>query len=225
MSDIPLRIRNKEGIFGIRLNNSSFKLDPLNFEDDQSMYEVICNVDLSNYHKGNGSFSVSFTSKNGLQGMLINNWTLLEGYIRFDWGESESYFWLLDQKGVKTTRIKAGSSHGSHSGFNVESLTKSILLESRNIILRFPSASIYNAFSDFMDTQTLSPEDARQFLEGYSNIDIINTFQNHTLRFYTDFLHRYNDLMKLLSNCEDERCKHLANIATVKCSNAIKLLQ
>ena len=218
-------VHNQECILGIKLNGTSFKIDLLDIEDNQTAYDYICNVNPSSHINGNGSFSISITNHDFIKGMPLGLWTLLEGCITYDWGESNSYFYLLDKDGVKTNRIRATGGRGAARGFDIESLTRAIFTEARDIIEEFPSAPIYNAFANFMDIM-LRPswKEVRRFAEEISDIEIIEKFENKTLKPYINYIQRYTDLIKILSNCEDERCKRLINRATKECSKTIKFL-
>lgn len=218
-------VDNQECILGIKLNGTSFKIDLLDIENDQTAYDYICNVNPSSYVNGNGSFSISITNHNFIKGMPLGLWTLLEGCIVYDWGESISYFYLLDKNGMKTNKIKATCARGSASGFKIEGLTRAIFSKARDIIEEFPSAPIYNAFADFMNIKLRpSKNEVRRFVEEISDFEIIEKFESKTLKPYSKYIQRYTDLIKILSNCEDERCKRLIDRVTKECSNTIKYL-
>ena len=146
-------VHNQECILGIKLNGTSFKIDLLDIKDDQTAYDYICNVNPSSHVNGNGSFSISITHHDFIKGMPLGLRTLLEGCIIYDWGESISYFYLLDKDGMKTNRIIASCARGSASGFKIEGLTRAIFTKARDIIEEFPSATIYNAFANFSDVK------------------------------------------------------------------------
>lgn len=219
-------VHNQECILGIKLNGASFKIDLLDIEDDQTAYDYICNVNPSSHVNGNSSFSISITNHDFIKGMPLGLWTLLEGCIIYDWGESISYFYLLDKDGMKTNRIKATCARGSASGFRIEGLTRAIFTKAREIIEEFPSAPIYNAFANFSDVK-LRPfsKEVRKFAEEISDFEIIEKFESKTLKPYISYIQRYTDLINILSNCEDERCKRLIDRAAKECSNTIKFLK
>ncbi len=219
-------VYNQECILGIKLNGVSFNIDLLDIKDDQSVYDFICNVNPSSHYNGNGSFIISIINHNLIKGLPLGSWILLEGGIWYDWGTSESYFYLLDKDGVKTKRIFAASSRGSASGFKIENLTRAIFSKAREVVEEFPSSSVYNAFVDFMDKKRRpSKSDIHKFLEEKSDSDIIEQFQSKTLKLYSHYLQRYSDLIKILSEYDDERSKRLINVASKECSNTIKFLK
>ena len=219
-------VHNQECILGIKLNGTSFKIDLLDIKDDQTAYDYICNVNPSSHVNGNGSFSISIANHDFIKGMPLGLWTLLEGCIIYDWGESISYFYLLDKDGMKTNRIKATCARGSASGFKIEGLTRAIFTKARDIIEEFPSATIYNAFANFSDVKLRpSYKEVRRFAEEISDLEIIEKFESKTLEPYVNYIQRYEDLMKILTKCKDERCKRLIDRATKECSNTIKFLK
>ena len=220
------KVHNNECILGIKLNGTSFKIDLLDIKDDQTSYDYICNVNPARHVNGNGSFSISIANHNFIKGLPLGHWTLLEGCIVYDWGSSISYFYLLDKDGVKTNRIKATCARGSVSGFKIEGLTRAIFTKAREIAEEFPSAFVYNAFTSFMDIQFKpSRQEVRMFIDETSDLEIIEKFENKTLKPYINYIQRYDNLIKILSKCDDERCKRLINRAAEECSNTIKFLK
>jgi len=156
----------------------------------------------------------------------MGSWTLLEGGISYDWGTSDSYFYLLDKDGVKTKRIYASSARGSVGGFKIENLTRAIFTKARDVIEEFPSALVYNAFSAFMDKKLRpSKSDVCKFVEEDSGSSIIEKFKSKTLEPYVKYMQRFSEVMTVLSKCDDERSKRLINLVLEECSNTIKFLK
>ena len=143
------KLYERQSILGVKVNGTTFILTTLNEGDDQSSYDYIVNTSNSSYNNGNGSFSITILNKDFEKGLPINNWTLLEGTITFNWGDSDCYFVLIDENGERTKNIFACSGRGSSAGFNIENLTRSIFPKARDIIAEYPSARIYNTIDEF----------------------------------------------------------------------------
>lgn len=219
-------VYNQECILGIKLNGCSFNIACLNISDDQAPYDYNCNVNPKSHVNGNGSFTISITNKDYIQGLPLGTWILLEGLIVYDWGESISYFYLLDMNGVKTNKIRATVARGSARGFQIEGLGRAIFSKAREVIEKFPSASVYNAYSNFMNTELRpSSTEVKKFLELESPTDVISCFQSKTLEKYSIYLQSYSELMNILSKIVDVRAKRLIDEVNMECCKVLKFLK
>ena len=114
--------------------------------------------------------------------MPIGRWTLLNGRIGYDWGGSSASFIMEDENGNLTDRISAGTGKGSASGFSVETLARSIFTKANEIVDRFPSAQIVNAYLRVEDEKpTASPFSCikRLMIRNISLIDLKIIQLNH----------------------------------------------
>lgn len=137
-------------ILGIKRNGVSLKIDTLTFDSDQSGYEYISNIDRVLNNGGNGKYNITIFDHNLIQGCPIGNgWVLLSGYISYNWNKASVYFILSDAKGEKTQILASNQITPANVDFNIDIMAKSIFRKAQEIILQFPSASIYNAYTDF----------------------------------------------------------------------------
>lgn len=207
-------------IFGIKVNGVSFKIDTLNIESDQTIYNYICNVILVDSFNGNGSYDVTIVNNNLIPGCPIGKWKILSASIKFDWGTSYAWFILVDEKGQETRRILTSSQRGSNYGFSVEYLTRSIFPKAQQIVSEFPSASIYNAYNEFNESKP-DPDRLKRYLEKTEADDCIEYFIDNTLDKMRDYLINYKKFTSLLIESEDLRSKSLLIKATEECQKVI----
>lgn len=195
-------------ILGIKRNGISLKIDTLTFDSDQSGYEYVCNINRISNSRGNGKYNITVTNHNLNQGCHIGNgWIVVNGYISYGWSEAFAYFVLLDEHGVKTKEILASQEKTPLSmGYNIDALAKSIFFKAQEIILQFPSASIYNAFIDFIEKK---PKYHLGVIEGESNSDIVQGFINGSYEKIADYIDKYKQLLHLLSTSENSKCGQL----------------
>ena len=215
----------KELILGINVNGVSFNIDTLQIDDDQSKYEYICNVSESGSSNGNGSYSINIVTKELVKGLPIGKWILLEGYIGYDWGASESYFTMMDERGEITNRIFASSAKGSASGFRIESLTRAIFTKAREVVTEYPSARIYNSCASFLKlSKRPSQSSLQRYLEREDSIDAINTFIKQTLNPLVEYIGLYKKTIEILEREDDIRSKRLLDKVHNECYKTIKSL-
>lgn len=195
-------------ILGIKSNGVSLKIDTLTFEADQSGYEYISNINRVSRSGGNGQYNISVTDHNLNQGCLIGNgWKLISGNIYYYWSEAYAYFILSDEHGVKTKEILASQEKTPLSkGYNIDALAKSIFFKAQEIILQFPSASIYNAFIDFIEKK---PKYHLGVIDRESNGAIVQGFINGNYERIVDYIDKYKQLSLLLSTSKDSKCEQL----------------
>lgn len=195
-------------ILGIKRNGVSLKIDTLTFEADQSGYEYISNINRVSRSGGNGQYNITVTDHNLNQGCPIGNgWKLIFGNIYYYWSEAYAYFILSDEHGVKTKEILASQEKTPLSkGYNIDALAKAIFFKAHEIILQFPSASIYNAYMDFVDKK---PKYHLGVIDRESSSDTVQGFINGNYKRIVDYIDKYKQLLQLLSDLEDPKCKQL----------------
>lgn len=195
-------------ILGIKRNGVSLKIDTLTFEADQSGYEYISNINRVSRSGGNGQYNITATDHNLNQGCPIGNgWKLISGNIYYYWSEAYAYFILSDEHGVKTKEILASQEKTPLSkGYNIDALAKSIFFKAQEIVLQFPSASIYNAYTDFFEKK---PKSHLGVINRESSSDTVQGFINGNYKRIVDYIDKYKQLSLLLSNSEDSKCEQL----------------
>lgn len=195
-------------ILGIKRNGVSLKIDTLTFEADQSGYEYICNINRISNSGGNGKYNITVTDHNLNQGCHIGNgWIVVNGYIIYGWSEAFAYFVLLDEHGQKTKEILASQERTPLSkGYNIDALAKSIFFKAQEIVLQFPSASIYKSYMDFIDEK---PKYHLGVVDRESNSDTVQGFINGNYEKIADYIDKYKQLSLLLSNSNDPKCKQM----------------
>ena len=204
------KIYERQCILGIKLNGTSFSLTTLEEGDLQSSFDYIVNTTNSSYNKGNGFFSISILNKNFEKGLPINNWTLLEGRIVFNWGSSDTYFILVDENGERTKNIFACSGRGAASGFNIENLTRSIFPKARDIISEYPSARIYNTIQDFISQGKKIKDFHREYIkEETDSYKAINYYQDKVVIPLYNYFKAFNEIHSLLRKEKDSRSEKL----------------
>ena len=195
-------------ILGIKRNGVSLKIDTLTFEADQSGYEYISNINRVSRSGGNGQYNITVTDHNLNQGCPIGNgWKLISGNIYYYWSEAYAYFILSDEHGVKTKEILASQEKTPLSkGYNIDALAKSIFFKAQEIVLQFPSASIYNAYIDFVDKKSKCH---LGIIDKENDSETVKGFINGNYEKIVDFIDEYKQLSHLLSSSKDTKCKQL----------------
>lgn len=195
-------------ILGIKRNGVSLKIDTLTFEADQSGYEYISNIDRVSRSGGNGKYNITVTDHNLNQGCPIGNgWKLISGNIYYYWSEAYAYFIMSDEHGVKTKEILASQEKTPLSkGYNIDALAKSIFFKAQEIVLQFPSASIYNAYMDFVNKK---PKSHLGVIDREGNSETVQGFINGNYEKIVDYIDKYKQLSHLLLNSEDSKCELL----------------
>lgn len=195
-------------ILGIKRNGVSLKIDTLTFEADQSGYEYISNINRVSRSGGNGQYNITVTDHNLNQGCPIGNgWIVINGYIIYGWSEAYAYFILSDEHGVKTKEILASQEKTPLSkGYNIDALAKSIFFKAQEIVLQFPSASIYNAYMDFVDKK---PKYHLGVIDREGNSETVQGFINGNYKKIVDYIDKYKQLSNLISNSEDPKYEQL----------------
>lgn len=195
-------------ILGIKRNGVSLKIDTLTFESDQSGYEYISNINRVSKSGGNGQYNITVTDHNLNQGCPIGNgWKLISGNIYYYWSEAYAYFILLDECGVKTKEILSSQEKTPISkGYNIDALAKSIFFKAQEIVLQFPSASIYNAYADFVDKK---PKYHLGIIDRENSSDTVQGFINGNYERIVDYTNKYKQISSLLSASKEPKCNQL----------------
>lgn len=140
-----------ELILGLRCNELVINTYQLKIDSDQSGYDYICNVALSDSWNGNGTYDVLIYNKEKVQGLPIGKWRLSQASITYDWGSSSARFRIIDETGLESNEIIASTQNGSANsyGFSILGLTLSIFAKATKIVGEYPSVSILNAVMEF----------------------------------------------------------------------------
>lgn len=195
-------------ILGIKRNGVSLKIDTLTFESDQSGYEYISNIDRVSDKGGNGKYNITISDHNLIQGCPIGNgWILLSGYISYGWNKASAYFILSDTKEEKTCKILASNQiTPANVDFNIDIMAKSIFRKAQEIVLQFPSASIYNAYADFVDKK---PKYHLGIIERENSSETVQGFINGNYERIVDYTNKYKQISNLLSASKEPKCNQL----------------
>ena len=85
-------------------------------------------------------------------------------------------------------------------------LAKSIFFKAQEIVLQFPSASIYNAYMDFVDKK---PKYHLGVIDREGNSETVQGFINGNYERIVNYIDKYKQLLQLLSDLEDPKCEQL----------------
>ena len=204
---------DEQYIFGIKVNGCSQQITKLSISQSQSEYDYVCNVSLAKQCNGNGEFRIAILNKDMIEGMPIGKWTLLNAQITYNWGSSSARVVMLDENGDQTEQILTSSEKGSASGFSVEALARSIFSKAYEIVERYPSAKIVNAYKNLKKAEPSTSSIVR-YRETDEHKYLIDRFENCTVGPLRDYLSAYRKLESLLKNDDDVRSKRLLTLAT-----------
>lgn len=208
-------------IFGVFVNGLSYRLEELTFEESQEEYPFIITTTTDN-RNGNGIVKLNILNKDYSEGIPVSNWSIVSGRIGYDWGSSDLLIILRDADGALTEPIKVTSAKGSASGFNIGKMTGQIFSKAQEIVMKFPSARIYNAFEKFSwSCRGLSRTKLSHFVEEGTVKEAIAKFGGD-LNKINEIIENYRTLASLLSNCDSPKCAPLEIEATEKCLNTLK---
>lgn len=209
-------------IFGIKVNGCSQYITKLSISENQSVYDYICNVTLGSHKNGNGRFRVSFVNSERNEGLPIGEWILLRGEIRYDWGSASAYFTMQDKLREQTKEIKASSDKGSASGFSVEALARSIFTKANEIVDRFPSAKIVNAYQDVVVSRPMN-SNLLMYKEANEVKYLIDRFENYTIKPLLTYLNNFRKFQSLMKDNEDIKARRLLTEITNEVLKIISL--
>lgn len=212
-------------IFGIKCNGVSIQINQISIEEDQSKFDYICNVSLSDSWNGNGTYNISIVNKDLVQGFPVGKWRIIKAYIAYDWGKSTAKFIMTDENGIETQPITASRQCGSASsyGFDTNTLARSIFPKAQMVVSEYPSAPICDAIMELEnerlsyswkyinDEYNKNNRDAEHFIEliSYASSKIIN------------YVELYKTVKNKLEECDDERAKQLLIRITNQCKELL----
>lgn len=215
---------DEQYIFGIKVNGCSQLITKLSISDNQSGYDYICNVTLQSQCNGNGCFRVAIVNSERYEGLPIGKWILLRGQITYDWGSASAYFTMQDELGELTEEIKASSDKGSASGFSVETLALSIFTKANEIVDRFPSAKIINAYQEFKASMPTT-SNLLMYQETDETKYIFNRFENYTIKPLSKYLNKFREIETILKENHDVKSSRLLAEITNECMQIVNLFR
>ncbi len=204
----------KQCFLGLKKCGVSVQIDKLSNKTDHSSYDYFCDVSLVENDNGNGQYTVSFFDKQYAQGFPMGKWTILQGYIGFNWGNSSASFILMDEYGNETPRILTNSSQrGAAGGFDLELHVRSMIIAAQKTIGEYPSVSIYNAITKLKSSKPNS-KTMTQFksIDDSDSEEFVDTFICNTLDKLNTYFNLYKETINKLKNSEDLRAKRLLQI-------------
>lgn len=191
-------------IYGVNVNGVSVKITKLSFETDQSAYDYICNVDRTSQYNGNGVYDIVIVDSNYAKGCSIGMWRILSARIKYNWGNASSCFVLSDQYGEKTYDIEATTQPCNRNGYDIDSLVRAIFSKARDVISEYPSAVIYNKFSDFLKLNN-ELSNTRCIFREENNRETLNAFFKNSYRKIVEYIDYYKELSDVLSENKDSK--------------------
>ena len=197
-------------IFGIRCNGVSIQVSQISIDEDQSMFDYICNVSLKDSWKGNGTYDVSIVNKDYVHGMPVGKWRIKKAWINYNWGESNAKLIMEDPDGSETCELVADSQRGSYSGFHIPSLVRAIFTKAQNIVRDYPNAKVCNAVAELKASkENLNIHYLKKYLNSENNGDekYISNIK-YVLDKLAHHLTAYTTTRDLLKDITAE-CKHL----------------
>lgn len=212
-------------IFGIKCNGVSISVSQISIDEDQSVYDYICNVSLKDSYNGNGTYDVSIINKDFIQGMPVGKWRIKEAWISYDWGNSYARLIMEDEDRNETCNITADDQKGSTSGFHVPSLARTIFTKAQEIVRDYPNAKVCNAIMElnkskkgfnlsymknrYKEVLDKSDEEYIDFIE-YLSMEV------------SQHLGVYKKTKALLEENDDQRSKKLLKDITSDCKRLLE---
>ena len=210
-------------IFGIRCNGVSIQVSQISIDEDQSMFDYICNVSLKDSWNGNGTYDVSIVNKDYVHGMPVGKWRIKKAWINYNWGESNAKLIMEDPDGSETCELVADSQRGSSSGFHIPSLVRAIFTKAQNIVRDYPNAKVCNAVAELKASkENLNIHYLKKYLNSENNGDekFISNIK-YVLDKLAHHLTVYTTTRDLLSKEEDQRSKLLLKDITAECRHLL----
>ena len=207
-------------IFGIKCNGVSMEVSQISIEEDQSVFDYICNVSLKDSWNGNGTYDVSIINKDYIQGMPIGKWRITKAWITYDWGASFARLKMEDEDGNETCDITADCQKGTASGFHVPSLTRTIFTKAQEVVRDYPNAAICTAIMELHKSQ--KDLNADYWIKCFKRDkdkggeDYIDSVV-YVLKKVSGHLEIYNKTKELLKKQEDQRSKQLLKDIITDC--------
>ena len=195
-------------IFGIQINDGLCKTKTLDANSDISIYDFICYAVLINSNNGNGTYNIKIRSKDSVSSQKLHGWIFDSADFSYNWGSAGSSFKLIDKDHVVTERILAASQKGSQSseGFDEIWLIKQIFPKALEIIEKFPSAEVYNLYTELNRITSYSMP---SFYKDKDHKQIVERFIERTIPASSEYLKYYNRIIYILSSMNNERSKEL----------------
>lgn len=214
-----------ECIFGIKCNGVSIRVSQISIDEDQSMYDYICNVSLKDSNNGNGTYDVSIINKDYIQGMPVGKWRITKAWISYDWGNSYARLIMEDEDGNETNDITADDQKGSCSGFHVPSLARTIFTKAQEIVRDYPNAKTCNAIMELnksMKDFNLSYMKNRykEVLEK-SDAEYIDFIEYASTKI-SEHLKVFKEAKKILEGNDDDRSIKLLKDITSECRTLLE---
>ena len=210
-------------IFGIKCNGVSIQVSPISIEDDQSVYDYICNVSLKDSWNGNGTYDVSIINKDYVQGMPIGKWRITKAWITYNWGDSSAKLMMEDEEGNETCDIIASTDRGSAGGFYVPSLARTIFTKAQEVVRDYPNAKICSSIIELHESQKkLNVSFLKDYCLGKgkenSNKEYVDNIE-YVISKLSKHFEIYKKTKELLEKQEDLRSKQLLKdiISDCKC--------
>ena len=204
-------------IFGIKRNGVSISVSQISIDEDQSMYDYICNVSLKESNNGNGTYDVSIINKDYIQGMSVGKWRITKSWIEYNWGDSFSKLIMEDEEGNETCNIIADNQNGSKSsyGFNIVSLTLAIFTKAQEIVRDFPNAKVCNAIMELNKSKKVFHlsylKDRYKEVLTKSDEEFID-FMSYAANNVSNYLSAFKETKELLEDLDDPRSKKYLKI-------------
>lgn len=201
-----------ECIFGIKCNGVSILASEISIDDDQSVYDYICNVSLKNSENGNGTYDVSIINKDYIQGMPVGKWRIKEAWISYDWGRSYAMLIMEDEDGNETCDITADDQRGSASGFHVPSLARTIFTKAQEIVRDYPNAKVFNAIMELKKSKkdfNLSYHQKRYKEVLNESDEVYIDFIRFATENISNHLKVFEETKSILEEYDDDRSKKL----------------
>lgn len=198
----------KDYNFGVIIDGSSFRLENLQPLSNRNKYNYFCNVSRVCYFNGNGSYDITITDKDFNRGCPVGKWKIVSGKIHYCWVSISSRFVLMDEYGRETCEIMAYKQNTpQYQGYDIEALTRAIFSKAVEIISRFPSSEIYNAYKEFMDYK-INEYDIKEYIYKETKSESIGYLFNKSFPKLLGYSDKYNKIHDMLDP-DDERSKPL----------------
>ena len=214
----------EERLFGIKQNGVLIKLDKISFNDDQSVYDYICNVSFGGDYNGNGNYVISILDKD-FQGMSVGKWKITKALIHYDW----NYLWALmkleDEDGNETNYVTAEFLRGSKDSIDIPLFIRKIITRAQEIVRDYPNAKICDALEELNESRKkLGMSD---LINGYKRVvdrtdkEYINFIEMASEKI-SKHLRIYKATKKILEGSDDPRSKKLLNKITSECRHLLE---
>lgn len=198
----------KDYNFGVIIDGSSFRLENLQPLSNRNKYNYFCNVSRVGYFNGNGSYDITITDKDFNRGCPVGKWKIVSGKIHYCWVSISSHFVLMDECGRETCEIMAYKQNTpQYQGYDIEALTRAIFSKAIEIVSRFPSSEIYNAYQEFMDYK-INEYDIKNYIYNSTKSESIESFFYKSFPKLIGYSDKYNKIHDMLDP-DDERSKPL----------------